>query len=229
MTVDPPLPRPELDPPLPPEELYRYLPETMNRHRPLFTGDIFDGVDIAGVGRQPAISIEHPCFIRGYGGALSDQMVMAALASHQPHPEKAWREGFYNRMPLPGLPLGGDFHVAIFNRIGLAETVELTEDKRVACLSVAGINQLQQRLVCHLTRVAVPTRRLNQAFEHTYEEANLAEEWHTRLHAIEPDAAAAFDAWMGGGSPSLRDRLERPSERAGVWSELHNEIRLRGG
>ena len=70
-------------------------------------------------------------------------------------------------MPLAGLPLEGEFHVARLNLFGLALTTGLIEPNRIACLSHAGINQLQQRLVFHQTRLKVPTAKFHEAFDHT--------------------------------------------------------------
>ena len=69
-------------------------------------------------------------------------------------------------MPLAGLLLEGKFHVARLDRFGLAVTSGLLKASRIACLSHAGINQLQQRLVFHQTRLAVPTGKFHEAFDH---------------------------------------------------------------
>ena len=88
-------------------------------------------------------------------------------------------------MPLAGLPAEGEFHVAHLNLFGLALTSELVTAERLACLSHPGINQLQQRLVFHQTRLEVPPSKFQQAFDHTYEEAELLEDWATDLSVVD--------------------------------------------
>ena len=49
-----------LEPAAGPARLYSAVGAEVNRHRPLFTGDVFLRVDIPGVGTSPAIVIAHP-------------------------------------------------------------------------------------------------------------------------------------------------------------------------
>ena len=126
-----------------------------------------------------------------------------------------------------GLPLEDEFHVARLDRFGLAFTSRLLEADRIARLSHAGINQLQQRLVFHQTRLAVPTAQFHEAFDHTYEEADLLEEWNTELENIDEDTVSEFESWIRGGNPNRQSLLKEPQERAPVRRAMREEISRR--
>ena len=213
-----------LEPSADPARLYLAAGADVNPHRPLFTGDVFSDVDIPGVGASPTIVIGHPCSIRGRNGRLAERTPVASVEAHGPVPPERWSDGYFNKMPLPGLPLEGEFHVARLDQFGLALTSQLLAAPRLACLSHPGINQLQQRLVFHQTRLAVPTGQFQHAFDHTYEEADLLEEWTTDLADIDDDPASSFESWIREGDPSRQFRLEVHEERAPIRRELREAV-----
>lgn len=213
-----------LAPALEPTKLYSAREPEVNEYRPLFTGDIFTDIDIPGVGKLPAMIIGHPCSMRGRNGALADQIPVAAIKAHEQVPKENWATGFYNRMPLEGLPLDEPFHAAHLDLFGLSHTTDILDADRIACLSHLGINQLQQRLVFHQTRLEVPTGNFQQAFDHTYEEADLLEEWSTDLSEVQEDPVASFEKWVQQGNPSRQSLLETPEQRAPIRSEMRKEI-----
>lgn len=216
-----------LEPAANPFQLYAATGPDVNPCRPFFTGDVFSQVEIPGVGRSPAIVIGHPCSFRGRNGRLAERTPVAMVERHAGVPARGWSKGYFNRMPLPGLPLEGDFHVAWLDRFGLALTSDLSATSRVACLSHAGINQLQQRLVFHQTRLDIPTAMFHQAFDHTYEEAELLEDWSTELAHTEADTAASFESWIRGGDPDRQSLLRDPQHRAHVRRSMRAEITRR--
>ena len=216
-----------LEPAAGPARLYSAVGADVNRHRPLFTGDVFSLVDIPGVGSSPAIVIAHPCSLRGKNGTLAKRTPVASVGAHDPVPAARWSNGYFNKMPLAGLPLEGEFHVARLDQFGLALTSQLLAAPRIACLSHPGINQLQQRLVFHQTRLAVPTAQFHHAFDHTYEEAELLEEWTTDLADIDDDPASSFESWIRVCDPSRQSRLEVHEERAPIRRELREAISRR--
>lgn len=171
--------------------------------------------------------IGHPCSIRGKNGKLAERTPVAAVENHDRVPEVRWSDGYFNKMPLDGLPLEAPFHVARLDLFGLALTNELVAAQRLACLSHPGINQLQQRLVHHQTRLVVPTGQFQQAFDHTYEEADLLEDWNTELSDIDDDPESSFEAWIRGGSPNRQSRLQIHEERAPIRREMRQEIKNR--
>ncbi len=213
-----------LEPAAEPDRLYLAVGDDVNDARPIFTGDIFREVEIPGIGTTPAIVIAHPCSIRGREGAMQERIPVAAVSEHQPQPAEKWGNGFYDRMPLPGLPLDGDFHVAQLAVFGLAQTSDLMHTDRIACLSEPGINQLQQRLVFHLTRLEVAAATFQEAFDHTYEEAELLENWATDLVDVDDEPTTSFETWIREGSPSRQERLLDYAERAPIRRELREEI-----
>lgn len=216
-----------LEPAAEPFRLHTATGPDVSMYRPLFTGDIFSHVEIPGVGSSPAIVIGHPCSFRGRNGKLAACTPVASVETHQPAPAQDWSKGYFNRMPLPGMPLEGSFHVAWLDRFGLAVTSSLTATSRVACLSHAGINQLQQRLVFHQTRLDIPTAKFHKAFDHTYEEAELLEDWTTELGNADESTAAAFESWIRQGDPNLQSLLRDPQARAHVRRAMREEISRR--
>ncbi len=216
-----------LEPAADPERLYLAVGEDVNEARPIFTGDVYREVPIPGVGVSSALVIAHPCSIRGRQGSLHERVPVAAVEAHQVHSAEKWANGFYDRMPLPGLPLDGNYHVACLGRFGLAKVADLQAANRIACLSEPGINQLQQRLVFHQTRLNVPTARFQEAFDHTYVEAELIEDWATDLCDVDDNPAASFEIWMRDGSPSRQQRLLDNAERAPIRRELRVEVKRR--
>ncbi len=216
-----------LEPAADPCRLYVAVGPEVNPNRPLFTGDVLHDVEIPGIGTTAAIVIGHPCSFRGRNGRLAERTPVTSVTPHQRIPAHKWSNGYFNRMPLPDLPPTGDFHVARLDLFGLALTSELSDAERIACLSHAGINQLQQRLVFHQTRLEVPTTKFHEAFAHTYEEADLLEEWNTELEGIERDTASSFESWIREGEPSRQSLLARPQDRAHIRRIMRQEIRRR--
>lgn len=208
-----------------PGHLYRARGDEVEPHRPLFTGDVFDDVAVPGVqDAGPAIVVAHPCAMRA-GPILADRVLVAAVEPSAMTQPKQWTSGFFDRMPLPELPTG--FHVAWLDRIGRAPTASLLGATRIACLSPVGVNLLQQRLVFHLTRFVVPTKQLWEAFGHTYEEADMLEEWLEGVEERE-EQTTTFEEWVRDGDPSRQSRLTDPQQRASVRAELRAAIKQRG-
>ena len=210
-----------------PHCLYLAVGKYVNVDRPWFTGDIIEDIEIPGVGQSlAAIIIAHPCSMRGKAGALREKILVSAVNKHHEPPEQEWSKGHYNRMPLPDLPIQGDYHAANFDQIAPAETCQFPDTKRVACLSHDGINSLQQRLINHLTRFEVPIGNLQDAFSHTYFEADLLEKWIKELTKIYENPTAKFEEWIrGGGSPSRQERLKDEKKRFSVQTEMREEIK----
>ena len=176
---------------------------------------------------HPASSSRIPArFEAGEGGSRTACRSPRYNHTNGSRPER-WSSGYFNRMPLAGLPLREPFHVARLDLFGLACTDALFATDRIACLSHPGINQLQQRIVYHQTRLALPTGQFHQAFEHTYEEADLLEEWNTELSDVEDEPVASFEGWIREGNPTRQRRLEDSQERAPIRREMREAIRKR--
>lgn len=210
-----------------PAQLYLYRGDEVAACRPLFTGDVVANVPIPGVQENGSgIVIAHPCSMRGRGAQLNDRVLMASVQTTDPIPADRWRTGYFDRMPLPDIDGNGAFSVALIEQVGRSLTADVMAATRVACLSPVGINLLQQRTVFNMTRYELPTAKLWEAFAHTYEEADLLEEW---LGAELPDASSeTFEIWIRDGDPSRQERIRDPQNRASVRSEMRAELRNLG-
>ncbi|MGH9044180.1 MAG: hypothetical protein ACRDVP_04985 [Acidimicrobiales bacterium] len=201
----------------------------VNVNRPLFTGDVVANVSIPGVqDRGMAIVIAHPCSIRGPHAQLTTTVLAAAVREHDTIGPEAWTKGYFGLTPLPDVA-GAGMHVGHLDGIGRAPTEDVVQSNRVACLSVLGVNLLQQRLIWHLTRLEVPTFRLQEAFVHTYEEADLLEEWiDTRAEAGVDDATAKFEEFIRAPRDTgrnLQDDSRDPQRRSAVRGAFRAEAR----
>lgn len=221
-----------------PAELYLARGDEVNPNRPLFTGDVFAEVAIPGVqgpgtGTDKAMGmiVAHPCSFRIGQGQLEDRILVSRVEPHTKQGASAWRTRFLNLMPLTDLkPQAATddpgYWVAHLELIGLSPSAELAAAERIACLSERGLNILQQRLTAHLTRTEVPTEKFYEAFAHTFDEADLLEEWTDTLVGagwIQARAVAEFETFIRDGDPSLQRRLENPSERPFVRRECRQE------
>lgn len=210
------------------EELYLARGDEVNHNRPIFTGDVFADVTIPGVDDNGmAIVIAHPCSFRFGAGQLADRLLAARIRTIPKQGPSAWRTRFLDRMPLTDL-VGPGYWVAHLDEIGRCSVTDLQASVRIACLSAFGVNMLQQRLTCHLTRAEIPTATFEQAFSHTFEEAELLEEWtDTQTEAgwnIET-AAAEFERFIRTGEPTWQERLKDPQMRPAVRRACRGEAR----
>jgi hypothetical protein len=217
------------------DDLYLARGGEVNAYRPLFTGDVVIDADIPGVQESGmAMVIDHPCSMRGAHAQLASTLLVVAVREHAPVGPQLWTRGYFGLMPLPGIT-GQDFHVARLDQIGRTSTTSLLEVDRVACLSVFGVNLLQQRLIWHLTRFEVPTFRLQEAFSHTYEEADLLEEWVDTLANANlevRDATARFEEFIRMKQPTgrtMQDDLRDAQLRSAVRGACRAEARRIAG
>ena len=111
------------------------------------------------------------------------------------------------------------------DEIGKAKTDDIRGSRRLACLSEFGLNLLQQRLVWHMTRFAVPTYQLYEVSAHTIEEADILEDWNDIVCGpggmAEKDAAALLEEFLRadrGDGRTLQHDLRDPQRRAAVRS-----------
>ncbi|MHB8287807.1 MAG: hypothetical protein ACYDEY_00945 [Acidimicrobiales bacterium] len=180
---------------------------------------MFRDVAIPGVQAEGmALVVAHPCSFRVGEGRLAKCLLAARVEPTAKQGPNAWRKGFLDRMPLTDLA-GAGFWVGHLDKIGRSLTADLLKSERLACLSQFGVNMLQQRLTCHLTRVEVPAATFNKAFAHTFEEADLLEEWTDTLVVggwTQTKAAEEFEAFLRGGTPSLQAQLLDAQQRSFV-------------
>lgn len=214
------------------DQLYQARAEEINALRPLFSGDVLADVGIPGVqDGGMAMIVAHPCAMRGKNAQLKVRILAAAVRPHEQVGRGAWTRGYSDRVPLPDLVEEGSFHVAQLDDVGKVRRDELDVAARLACLSEFGINLLQQRFVWHLTRLEVPTFSFHEAFAHTFEEADLLEDWNETVCGAglsPPDAAKRFEAFLRadqGQGRTLQDDLRDPQRRSAVRSRCRVEAR----
>ncbi len=212
-------------------DLYLARGQEVNSNRPAFTGDVLADVPIPGIqDGGMAVIVAHPCTMRGSQARMRERILVAAVRGHSRIGREAWTKGYYDFMPFPEL-INSNFYVGRLDELGTALTVDLNTAKRVACLSEYGVNLLQQRLIWHFTRLAVETFRIQEAFAHTYEEADLLEEWSDTLSLTgvsHADAAASFEEFIRadhGNGRTLQEDLRDVQRRSAVRVACRNEAR----
>ncbi|MCA1702647.1 MAG: hypothetical protein LC808_05025 [Actinobacteria bacterium] len=220
------------------EELYLARSDEVALERPLLTGDVLAGVEIPGLddGGRLAVIITHPCSMRADGVNLVERLLVARVDPATPITFHQWRAGHYKIMPLPSLrPSTTESFSAHFDKIGLVRSESIVLAERIACLSPLGINLLQQRLIFYLTRLAVPTFRLNEVCIAVFEEADLQEEWVMDAveHGVEASVAAGeFHEWLrssDGTGMTRQEQLTDEQRRAGIRRDVRKEVERRRG
>lgn len=220
--------------------LYRARGVEVVRHRPVFTGDVFEKVLVQGLGEtktKTVIVLQHPCALRSNGVDLHPRLMVAEVRNHRVIPVEDWT-GHVSKMPLPELipavETGKRHQAAFFEEPYLVRSDDLTLDKRITCLSQMGVNMLLQRWVHHNSRVVVKTAMYQEVSSPVYEEADLIEEWcEERAEAgLEiQEAAAEAMKWLREdiNSGSTRQRmLEDSQQRSTVRRQMRTALRQFG-
>lgn len=220
------------------DSLYRARGEEVARHRPVFTGDVFDKVNAQSLGKTKNTSVivlQHPCALRSNGVDLVARLLVAEVRRYKPLSAQEWTTGHLSRMPLPllhpELTTGKRDQTALFDELYLVGPDDLDPDKRVACLSQTGVNLLLQRWVHHNSRAVVNTARYQEVSSPAYEEADLIEEWvEERLEAGFEIRAATAEAveWLREdhkGASTRQKMLDDPQQRSTVRKQMRAALR----
>lgn len=202
--------------------------------RPLLQGDVFDDIVLPGFGDEPmkVQIVSHPCAMRR-GPDLHPRITVAPVEPHAHVSGRGW-DGNLRVMPLPEL-LDDAHYATKFIDVTAAPAELLTRSRRIATLSHQGIYILQQRLTKHYTRVTMPLELLRRESAPVLVEAELQWEW---IETIVPEGqltnestidaeAAVFDAWLGDGDPSRRERLRSEIHHPDLRRESQREARTR--
>lgn len=163
--------------------LYRARGDEVAATRPIFTGDVFTGVELPGstgkIKARSVLVLQHPCSMRTNGVDLAWKVLVAEVANRKELDEQSWVGGHFNLMPLPGLrpdiASQSQHQAANFDNLYTVASALLTS--RIASLSPFGVNILLQRWVHYSSRVVVPTHTFHEQTVAFYEEADLIEEW----------------------------------------------------
>lgn len=196
------------------------------RHRPLLTGDVFENVQVQAPRAEPrtkaVIIIQHPCAMRNDGVELTDSLLVAEVRRYPVLPPDRWATTG-RIMPLPNLlpevASSRANQAALFTKTYHVHPLDLT--KRLACLSLRGVNLLLQRWVYHSSRVVVPSWNFNDVVSPVYEEADLIEEWAETAMSAGRDLNEAWldaNAWLDedDGGRTRRKALEDPQKRSTI-------------
>ncbi len=216
--------------------LYRARGDEIDGARPLFTGDVFEKVEVARLGEtkiKNIVILQHPCAMRSDGSTLVPQLLMAEVRQHKPLEEQDWRR-YGKLMPLPalmpGLASARRSQAALFDQLYLVEPEKL-RNRRIAALSQFGVNLLLQRWVHHNSRVVVPTSTYHELTSGVYEEADLIEEWCEARAAQDiavDEAGSECVEWLREKMPSGRMRqelLDDPQARSGIRREMRTHLK----
>ncbi len=87
------------------DSLYRARGDEVVRHRPVFTGDVFEKVPVQGLEEtktKTVIVLQHPCALRSNGVDLHSRLMVAEVRDHRVIPLESWT-GHVSKMPLPDL------------------------------------------------------------------------------------------------------------------------------
>lgn len=217
-----------LDQPAGDDEIYLARGDEVVSGRRLLTGDVVAEITIPGVTSDPGLGmiVTHPCSMTIDGVAMIPALHIAKVEPSEVIP---WPSCPRDRMPIPALD-NDSFRVVRFDLIGMVEISALAAGDRLACMSVRGVNILQQRLIWYFTRFEAPTANLNQLFAPVFEEVDLQELWvEASLEAgvPTPEAESAFHDWIRGDDGTgtrWQDRLKDPQARAAVRRAMQSEI-----
>jgi hypothetical protein len=226
-----------LETPADPEAIWRVRGEEVDAMRPIIQGDVFEGVVLPELDDAQGLVmiVDHPCSMRR-GARLRERVQVVRVRDEPGLPRHGWPTGQYRLMPLPEL-VRDRRCAGAFDETTMVPIATLLGTHRIGCLSEYGILVLQQRLVHHLTRVAMRLQTLRRASIHVLEEVDLQEDWNLALATSEdPDQlaealrreATEFDAFMNGplrddGEPrraALKDELRRSDVRRSVQREI---------
>lgn len=218
--------------------LYRARGEEVMRHRPIFTGDVFEKVDAQSLGEKKNTSVivlQHPCALRSNGVDLVPRLLVAGVRRHRSLSAEQWTTGYLSKMPLtmlhPELTSGKQNQAALFDELYLVGPEDLDPAKRVACLSQTGVNLLLQRWVHHNSRAVVGTTKYQEVSSPAYDEADLIEEWaEERLEGGFDVRAATTEAmeWLRGsddGGSTRQKMLDDPQKRSTVRKQMRAALK----
>jgi hypothetical protein len=209
------------------DSMYLYRGDEEEEARPIFTGDVFldaEVQEIGGIGNRNVIVVQHPCALRVDGVNLVTSLVVAEVVPGPFHPVRNW-QGHYRIMPLPNL-LGDhqNYEVSFLSLfLCIPDSLDLT--KRVASLSLVGVNLLLQRWVKHNSRATIPAWQYAEVTTGAYEEADAIEEWCAARAAAGVDVAIATAQaaeWLDGrdGGVPRRRLLDDPQRRSDLRKQM---------
>jgi hypothetical protein len=218
------------------DTLYRSRGDEVSQKRPIFTGDVFTGVQLHGstgtVKARSVVVLQHPCSMRTNGVDLAWQVLVAEVTNRKEIAESGWVDGNFNLMPLPDLrpevATQARHQAANFDNLYTVAPELLAS--RIASLSPFGVNLLLQRWVHYSSRVVVPTHNFHEQTVAFYEEADLIEEWCDEVGADDLRAATvACLEWLRAdrGDTTYQVMLGNPQAHSMVRRAMRTELKDR--
>lgn len=218
------------------QALYRARGDEVSPYRPIFTGDVFTGIQLPGrtgkVRKRSVMIVQHPCSMRADGVNLAWQVLVAEVSTRTPLDEAGW-QGNYALMPLPELipdsTTVSRHQVASFDNLYTVPPSVLTN--RIASLSPFGVNLVLQRWVHFSSRVVVPSDTFQKQSAPYYEEADLLEEWCESFEGVAvADSAKACMDWLRedlGNGATRQDMLKDAQSVSAVRRAMRTELKNR--
>ncbi|OBK13969.1 hypothetical protein [Mycobacterium asiaticum] len=216
--------------------IYRARGYEVVPHRPIFTGDIFCGVQLATESKpKTLIILQHPCAIRTDGVTLVPRILVAEVQKAAILTPSKWASGHFKQMPLADLIPGTEdkasqHYSAMLHMPHLATPAELQAATRIACMSQTGVNLLLQRWVHHNSRAIVATHLYQEVSSAQFEEADITEDWCIDREEDGVDIATAttqIDAWLSSATDdgsTHRDLLKNPQKRSHVRKAMRSHL-----
>lgn len=212
-------------------------PPERRPRRPIGQGDVFESVPIAiraglenGQLRtsgaiDTVIVVASSCGMRKDAGQLND-LVHVAPVKRLESLARGWGEpwsGFLAVLPLPGLTHGGtsDAVAANLARIGLCSATNLTVERRLASVSLSGMETLKSRLSTYFTRAQIAPSLFAVGAHEEWHELDLWERWVT-LRGHED----GFQAWLDEVNPNFVPNSRRETlydDLVGISEQLEVE------
>jgi hypothetical protein len=183
----------ELDRPESVDALYIDRGAPAEPWRPVLTGDVFTDVQVPGVEpHELTMIISHPCTMRVGEGRLREKLQALPIRNHQDLRLEQWVDGYRKVFPLPEL-WPAESVAARLDEFGMVSSEEFQLERRIACLSEAGIALLLQRFFCCMSRVVVGLDAINKELLGPMSEAELLEEWCEKLVPRRVDAGESLE------------------------------------
>ena len=218
------------------DALYRARGDEVVGTRPIFTGDVFTGVQLPGsTGKTKArfvVVLQHPCSMRTNGVDLAWQVLVAEVTNRKELDEHGWVGGNFNLMPLPDLrpevTSQSQHQAANFDNLYTVTPNLLTA--RIASLSPFGVNLLLQRWVHYSSRVVVPTHTFHEQTTAFYEEADLIEDWCDETGGDDPrvETQACLN-WLRADrdGTTYQDLLKNPQSHSMIRRAMRQALKER--
>jgi hypothetical protein len=184
--------------------------------RPLAQGDVFEAVTLAAAtitkrgephfrAKPGQVMLVAPsCAIRKGGtDDLADLIHMAPLKAISKLADPT-KDTPLHVLSLPELTIDGEPAGADLGRIGMANSMMLSKDDRLACVTLSGVRAVKARLIEYFARYGSMGQFLGPAAHEEWHEVDLWEKWTARN-----GSESGFQAWLDEVHPPLPSLTRR--------------------